>query len=125
MSKLIRFLALSLLPVVAGAHHSFAMFDVSIKKTVTGVVKVVEWTNPHVWIHVDVVDDQGKSVEWAMEGGSPNMLVRQGYTSKTIKPGDKITVVLNPMKNGEPGGSLVSIQLADGRVLGSGTSLNR
>lgn len=126
MNRLTQALALSLLlPAAAVAHHSFAMFDVSVRKTVSGEIKLVQWTNPHIWIHVNVADEKGGVVEWAFEGGSPNILVRQGYTSKTLQPGEPVTVVFNPMKNGEAGGSLVTIQLKDGKVLGSDPAGNR
>lgn len=121
MRKSILVLALPLLlPVAAPAHHSFAMFDASVKETISGVITEVQWTNPHIWIHVNVTGEDGKVAEWAVEGGSPNMLVRQGYTSKTLKPGERVSVTLNPLKSGEPGGSLISIQLPDGTTLGSG-----
>jgi hypothetical protein len=103
----------------AAAHHSFAMFDAQKQQTLIGVVKEFQWTNPHTWVQLLVDDGKGRKVEWAIEGNSPNILVRQGYTSKVIKPGDKVTLVIRPLKDGSNGGSLVSITLADGRVLGS------
>ena len=110
---------LLLAPLSVQAHHSFAMFDVAAEKTLTGVVKEFQWTNPHSWIQLDVTDGSGASVEWAIEGNSPNILVRQGYTSKSMQPGDRITVVIHPLKDGSSGGSLVSVKLANGTVLGS------
>ena len=81
----------------ASAHHSFALFDSSVNTTLTGVVREFQWTNPHSWIQLNVPDGKGGQVEWAIEGNSPNILVRQGFTSKTLKPGDRITVVVHPL----------------------------
>lgn len=112
-------LLLVLASTAASAHHSFALFDSSVNKTLVGVVREFQWTNPHSWIQLNVADEKGGVVEWAIEGNSPNILVRQGFTSKTLKPGDKITVVVHPLKDGSAGASLVSLTLADGTVLGS------
>lgn len=108
-----------LLPALAPAHHSFAMFDASKELKLSGVVKEFQWTNPHTWIQLLVADGKGGTVEWAIEGNSPNILVRQGYTSKVVKPGDRVTLQVHPLKDGSNGGSLMTITLADGRVLGS------
>ena len=103
-------------PVAALAHHSFAMFDSSKSVTLVGTVKEFQWTNPHTWIQVNVPTN-GKVVEWSIEGGSPNGLARRGWKSSIMKPGDKITVVISPMKDGSNGGSLKSVTLPDGKVL--------
>jgi hypothetical protein len=102
------------------AHHSFAVFDRTKKVTLTGTVKDFQWTNPHAWIQVDVRDDKGQSTEWGVECGSPNMMARTGWKKTTLKPGDRITVVVNPLLDGRTNGSLVSATLADGTVLGPG-----
>ena len=104
------------LAVPAAAHHSFAMFDSSKQMTLVGTVKEFQWTNPHTWIQVNV-PTSGKVVEWSIEGGSPNGLARRGWKSTILKPGDKITLVINPMKDGSNGGSLKTVTLADGKVL--------
>ncbi len=103
-----------------GAHHSFAAFDRTKEVTLTGVVKEVQWNNPHAWIQVVVTDATGKQTEWGFECGSPNMMSRTGWTRTTLKTGDKVTVVANPLKDGRPNASLVRITLPDGRVLGPG-----
>jgi len=103
--------------VSLGAHHSFAPFDITTEKTITGTVSRFEWTNPHSWIFVDVPNDKGGVDTWAVEGMSPNFLARRGWSKSTIKPGEKISIVVRPMKNGQPGGMFVSAKLADGRVL--------
>ena len=99
------------------AHHSFAMFDRDKEVTIVGTVKEFQWTNPHSWIQVNVPNKAGKMVEWSIEGGSPNIMVRQGWKRDIMKPGDKVTVVLNPMKDGSPGGSLVRVTMPSGPTL--------
>jgi len=106
--------------VSVSAHHSFAAFDRKKEVTLTGVVKEVQWNNPHTWIQVTVTDEKGKSTEWGFECGSPNMMSRTGWTRNTLKSGDKVTVVGNPLKDGRPNAALVRVTLADGRVLGPG-----
>lgn len=98
------------------AHHSFAMFEREKTLMMEGVITEFQFTNPHAWIHVKT--RQGK--EWAIEGGSPNMMRRQGWRSDSIKVGDKVGAVVRPMRDGSPAASLVSLTLADGRILGPG-----
>jgi hypothetical protein len=104
----------------AGAHHSFAAFDRDRQITLTGVVREFQWTNPHAWIQVVVTDDKGRKTEWGLECGSPNMMARTGWKRTTLKPGDRIVAVGNPLKDGKPNASLVKLTLPDGRVLGPG-----
>ena len=99
------------------AHHSFAPFDMASQKTVTGIVKTVEWTNPHTWIWLDVPNEQGVLEPWGFEGMSPNYLARRGWTRTTLKAGDKITVSYRPLRDGSKGGMFVSTKLGDGRTL--------
>ena len=101
----------------ASAHHSFAPFDLTKEKTITGTVSKFEWTNPHSWVWVDVPNEKGGVDSWAVEGMSPNYLARRGWTKTTVKPGDKITISVRPLKSGENGGMFVRATLADGRVL--------
>ena len=100
-----------------GAHHSAAMFDDEKTLELTGVVKELQWTNPHIWIQV-IVEDKGVKTEWSLEGGSPNSLSRRGWKSTTFKPGEVVTVRLNPMKDGTPAGGFVGAKWADGRTIG-------
>ena len=94
----------------AWAHHSFAMFDNQQEKTVSGTLKELQWTNPHIWIQVIYRDPAtGKDEEWSIEGGSPNNLSRKGWSRNSMKVGDKVVVVIHPLKNGEKGGSLVKV----------------
>jgi hypothetical protein len=103
---------IALLAEGALAHHSFAMFDNKAEKTLTGTIKEFQWTNPHIWVQVMVKDEAtGKDVEWSIEGGSPNNLGRRGWSRNTLKNGDQVVVVIHPLKNGEPGGSLVKVSV--------------
>jgi len=99
------------------AHHSFAAFDVTTQKTITGTVKEVQWTNPHIWLWVDVPNDKGSADTYGFEGMSPNFLARRGWTRTTLKTGDKITVSFRPMKDGSKGGMFMTGQMTNGKVL--------
>jgi hypothetical protein len=103
----------------APAHHSFAMFDHVNRQTLTGVVTEFQWSNPHVFIELDVGD--GKTVKhYSIECASPNVLTRVGWKFNEIKKGDKVTLLINPLKSGQPGGMLEEATLPDGRVLKDG-----
>jgi hypothetical protein len=86
------------------------------EKIVTGVVSKFEWTNPHTFIFVDVPNDKGAIDSWAIEGMSPNYLGRRGWSKKSVKPGDKITVTVRPLKDGKSGGMFVRA-LLDGKTM--------
>ena len=88
------------------SHHSFAMFDSAKEVTLEGTVREFQWTNPHSWLQV-TVPRGGASVEYSIELGSPNSMSRRGWRRTTFKPGDKVTLVMNPMRDGSPGGALV------------------
>jgi hypothetical protein len=107
------------LGTVVSAHHSFAMFDTANPITIEGVVTMVQWTNPHVYIEVDVPEGQGTK-HWTMELGSPSILMRGGWKFNSVKRGDKVTAVVSPLRSGDPGSLLVRLTLPDGRVLGNG-----
>jgi hypothetical protein len=100
------------------AHHSFAMFDRQKEVVLKGTVKTFQWTNPHSFIELDVVSADGKVGAYSIEMNSPNNLTRQGWKSTTLKPGDKVAVTMNPLRDSSTGGLFVSVQLADGKVLG-------
>jgi hypothetical protein len=102
----------------AFGHHAFSAFDMSKTITLTGAVKEFQWINPHSWIQLMVTDASGKAVEWSIEMSAPSSLVRQGWKPKTLKPGDQITIVTHPLRDGRPGGSLVSATLPDGTRIG-------
>lgn len=109
-------LALALVTVPAAAHHSTAMFDFQKTVTLTGTVKDFAWTNPHTWTNVNVEAGKGTAV-YGLEGMSPNYLSRNGWTRRTLQPGDKVTVEVHPLKDGRKGGFMVSAKLADGTLL--------
>jgi hypothetical protein len=120
----VRFAALSLVigltailsPAIA--HHSGAMFDASRKVDISGTIVDFNWSNPHANFKVTVDKSDGTSEVWAVEMNSPNNLVREGWKRTTLKPGDKVTVTVRPLRDGTPGGQYVSIMLSDGKVLG-------
>ena len=100
------------------AHHSPVMFDRTVTKTIVGTVVRFTWTNPHSAIQLDVPNESGGMDRWGVELGSPQSMARNGWRSNIIKAGDKVTVVVNPLKSGEFGGIFVSLTLPDGRTLG-------
>ena len=116
MNKMLLVLAMTALAGSALAHHSAAMFDMSKTVTVQGTVKEFQYTNPHSWLQVVVVDPDGKTVEWGFETEGPSTLLRVGIKAKTFQPGDKVTVVANPMRDGRPAGAWISATKADGTV---------
>jgi hypothetical protein len=100
----------------AQAHHSFALFDQTKKLELQGTVKDWQFTNPHSWLQLMVVEN-GQPVEYSIEGASVNTLARRGWGPKTFKPGDKVTVVVHPIKTGQKGGAFLSAKLPDGRTI--------
>jgi len=89
----------------AFAHHSFALFDHQNRVTVSGTVLKFEWTNPHVFIQLEVPDGSAAK-HYTVECASPNVLTRVGWKFSDIKQGDKVTLLINPLRNGQPGGML-------------------
>jgi len=116
MTKLL--LALSVGSMIAPvlAHHSAAMFDHAKEVTLQGTVKEFQYTNPHSWLQVLVVGPDGKTVQWGLEAEGPSSLQRAGINAKTFRPGDKVTVVANPMRDGRPAGHWISVTTANGVV---------
>jgi hypothetical protein len=105
------------------AHHSFAMFDQSKEVTLQGTVTDFQWTNPHAFIHVQIMGADGKPEVWDIELNSPNNLKRQGWKSTSIKAGDKVTLRANPLRDmsTHKGGLFITVTLEDGTVLGEAT----
>ena len=103
----------------ASAHHSFAMYEPTKTLTFKGTVKNFQWTNPHVVLSILVQPDDGSAAQdWALETTSPGVLTRAGWTRQSIKPGDKVSVTLSPLRDGSHGGSLNSVTLlATGQTL--------
>ena len=99
------------------AHHSSAMFDPDKRMELTGTVKELQWTNPHIWLQLNVTNN-GKVEEWSFEGGSPNSLSRSGWKKTTFAPGAKVTIRFNPMRDGTHAGQFVGAKFADGQTIG-------
>ncbi|MGZ3275142.1 MAG: DUF6152 family protein [Caulobacteraceae bacterium] len=110
-------IAAGLAAPAAQAHHSYAMFDRSKTVTLTGTIRQFQWTNPHSWIQLTVPGDAGTD-EWSIEMGSPFELLRVGWTSTTVKAGDKVSIQIHPVKDGSKGGGFVSGTDAAGHELG-------
>jgi hypothetical protein len=102
----------------ASAHHSFAMFDRTHDVVLKGTVREFQWTNPHSFIELAVVDPQGAVTAYSIEMNSPNNLTRQGWKSGSLKAGDKVLLTMNPLRDGSKGGLFLAVQLPDGTVLG-------
>lgn len=120
MARFLLLAAAAALPGAALAHHSFAMFDMHADVAIAGTVKSFQWSSPHSWIEIIVHRPSGGDLEWSVEMGAPSMLYRNGWRQDSVKPGDKVTVIVHPLRDGRPGGSLVSATLADGSKLGAG-----
>ena len=99
------------------AHHSAAMFDQSKEVTLQGVVKEFQYTNPHSWLIVSVPNATGKVTDWSFEAEGPSTLLRAGIKKTSLAPGEKVTVKGHPLRDGRPGGGLMSVTKADGTVL--------
>ena len=115
-------IAALLSPSSAFPHHSHAMFDSEKQVTLAGRVKEFQWNNPHCWIQLlvpDPKDPNAPPVEWGVEMGAPIQLIRHGWKPSSVKPGDKITVVINPLRDGRPAGQLVSATGPDGKPIGA------
>ena len=115
-------LALSISTSVS-AHHGNSAYDETVRVTIKGVVAEFIWANPHSQVYLDVTDKNGKVVRWGVETNSPAILTRAGWTRRSIKYGDQITIVLCPAKNGAPvaymgsGDPGTKVIFADGREL--------
>ncbi len=109
-------LAALLVAVPGHAHHSGAIFDPTRKVTLTGTVREFQWTNPHCWIQVLVPGATGEE-EWSVEMGAPLQLYQGGWKPGTLKPGDEVTLVVHPLRDGMRGGLFVAATRKDGTVL--------
>ena len=98
------------------AHHSFSMFDREKTLTLNGTVKQLEWTNPHAWLYV-MVDESGKTIEYPLEMQAIGQAVKNGWKPDSVKPGDKVSVVMHPLRSGSHGGQLLYVTLPDGHKL--------
>ncbi len=107
----------------AAAHHSFAMFNQREIMTLEGTVTEFQWTNPHAFIEIDV-PQQGQVVHWSIELNSPNNLRRQGWNRMALRPGEKISLRMNPLRDGQHGGLFLDLVKEDGSTLDSGLPKN-
>lgn len=111
----------AMIPVAAFAHHSFGMFDLQKDITYKGVVLEYNWENPHT--HIIVKVEPGPGIDpstvgtWDIEGGAVNIMARQGWNRATFKPGDHVTIIAHPMKDGSKGASLFYALLPNGQRL--------
>ena len=118
-------LGLLMASVPAIAHHSFAAeFDAAKPIKLTGAVTKVEWMNPHTYFYIDVKDEKGQVTNWGLEMGSPNGLMRQGWTRNSMKIGDVVTVEGSAAKDGSNIGNARSVTLSNGQRLFAGSSQN-
>jgi hypothetical protein len=108
-------LAASSLPLLA--HHGNASFDAGKKLTLKATVTKWFWANPHCFLEFDVKDDAGSTVHWVAETSNPPDMVNRGWSRQSLKPGDQVTVTLEPVKNGSPLGRVLEVQLPNGQVL--------
>lgn len=116
-------LVLALIAVPALAHHSFiAQYDPNKPVTVKGTVTKLEWTNPHARFYLDVKDTNGTVVNWELELGSPNTLIRYGWKRDSLKVGDEVTVEGYLAKDGSKLANAKSVKFSDGRVVSAGSS---
>jgi len=107
----------------AYAHHSFAMFDSESQIKLKGKVTDFQWQNPHVYIEVDAVDVNAKDKtvkSWTIECANPGILNRIGWKFNMVKVGDELTLIVAPLRSGEPGALLKQITLPDGKVFTNG-----
>jgi hypothetical protein len=118
--RMLLVLALLVQPAAASAHHSYAAVDTTRRLTVRGTVRALQWTNPHIWVWVDVTDDKGHTEPYGFESNAPSELTRFfGWTKRAVAPGDAVTVEYEPLRSGKHGGALVRVTFSDGRVLGT------
>jgi hypothetical protein len=110
----------------ARAHHSFAPYEPTLQIKLAGVVSDYKWGNPHVYFEIDAPDDKtGATRHWLIECASTSILNRAGWKFNMLKAGDKVTVIVSPLRNGEPAALLKQITLADGRKLSNGAAAGR
>jgi hypothetical protein len=111
----------ALSPAPLSAHHSFAGYEPTKQVKFSGVVTEFKWTNPHVYIRIDEMDGATrKTRNWLIEGANPGILNRVGWKFNMVKAGDTITVIVSPLRNGEPAALLKQITLADGSKYSNG-----
>jgi Family of unknown function (DUF6152) len=113
-------LSASIVSAPVFAHHGNAAFETGKKLTMNGTVTEWFWANPHCFLQFDVKDDNGQPVHWVAETSNPPDMVNRGWSKQSFKPGDQITVTVEPVKNGRPVGRVLQVVLPNGRTLGTG-----
>ena len=98
-------------------HHSNVGFEVTKVITVSGTVRAFKWSNPHTWVYLTVDDGKGGKIDWACEGRAPGVLLRAGWTPKSLAPGDKVTIDMSPAKDGTYTSLIARVTKADGTIL--------
>jgi hypothetical protein len=111
------FIASLLTAGVVTAHHSFAMFDKTVERVVTGSVVRWAFNNPHSWLYINVKNKDGSETLWSFEGSSPTQLLQRGINGFTFEPGSTITVQFCPLRDGRPGGGIGWVKLANGTFI--------
>ena len=113
------FLLFSILaaPFSVAAHHGAASFDTTVEVTLKGTVTEWQWFNPHCFLKFDVKGPDGTVRTWTTETSNPPDMVNRGWNRRSLNPGDRVTVTVEPVKSGSPVGRLLEVTLADGRVL--------
>ena len=101
------------------AHHGNSNFDTDKKLTMKATVTEWVWANPHCWLKFDAVDDKGNVAHWIAETSNPADMTNLGWSNHVFKPGDHVTVTLQPVKNGAPIGRVMQVVLANGQILGT------
>jgi hypothetical protein len=115
--------AIGLLTIApARAHHSFAPYETTVQVKLAGVVTNFRWANPHVYMEIDADAASGPARHWLIECASTSILNRAGWKFNLLKPGDRVTVIVSPLRNGEPAALLKQLTLADGRKYGNGAA---
>lgn len=112
--------ALAASPIPLVAHHANAVFDVGKRITVKGTVTEWFWANPHCLLRLDVTEDNGQVVHWVAETQAPPNMVPFGWSKQSFKPGDEVTLTLEPVKNGQPLGRILQAVLPSGKTLAAG-----
>ena len=113
-------ICLLLLSGQVSAHHSFAMFDNNNQIRLQGRVTHYQWTNPHVYVELEVIQQDGSTKRWTIECANPGILSRVGWKHNMVKEGDEITAIIAPLRNGKSGGLLKQIKLPDGTKIENG-----
>jgi hypothetical protein len=102
-------------PAAVAAHHGAASFDTTMEVTLKGTVTEWQWFNPHCFLKFDVKGEDGTVKNWAVEAGNPTDMSKRGWSRNAFKPGDQVSVTLQPVKTGAPVGRIRAVVLADGR----------